>query len=278
MAAGNYNFVQFGSVFYMASNPSTPLPPSQLSQVPSQATPEVPGLSEGQRLAYTFFAPSKTFTDLRRSAAWWGPFLIIAIVSAMYVYVVDQKIGYRKVAENLIQLQPKQAARIDNMPAEQREKVMQQQASITKVISYCVPVVALIIYVIFAGVLFATLKFVGGGDIKFKTMFALVVYTRLPELLMSLLAMASLLAGVSGDGFNIQNPVATNPGYFIGPEGSPVLRALLTPFDVFTLWTLILTAIGISCISKVKRGTAFAVVFGWFFIILLVRVGLAAAS
>ena len=262
----------------MASNPSTPPQPSQLSQVPSQAAQESSPLSEGQRLAYTFFAPSKTFTDLRRSASWWGPFLIIAIVSTMFIYVVDQKVGYRKVAENLIQLQPKQAARIDNMPADQREKVMQQQASITKAISYAVPVVALVIYAIFAGVLFATLKFAGGGDVKYKTMFALVVYTRLPELLMSLLAMLSLLAGGSGDGFNIQNPVATNPGYFIGPEGSPVLRALLSPFDVFTIWTLILTAIGISCISKVKRGTAFAIVFGWFAIIVLARVGLAAAS
>jgi hypothetical protein len=55
------------------------------------------------------------------------------------------------------------------------------------------------------------------------------------------------------------------------------LRALLTRLDVFT-WTLILTAIGIRCISKVKRGTALAIVFGWFAFIVLARVGLAAAS
>jgi hypothetical protein len=100
----------------------------------------------------------------------------------------------------------------------------------------------------------------------------------LPELLRALLATLSLLAGVSGDGFNIENPVATNPGYFIGPDGSAVLRALLTPLDVITLWTLVLTAIGITCISKTKRGTAFAVVFGWYVLVLLVRVALAAAT
>jgi hypothetical protein len=252
----------------MATNPSVP---SQLSQEPAP-------LSEGQRLVNTFFAPSKAFTDLRRNANWWAPFLIIAIVSLLFVYVIDQKVGFRKVAENLIQLQPKQADRIDRLPADQRQKVMQQQVTVTKIISYAVPVIALVVYAVFAAVLFATLKFGASAEVKYKTLFALIVYTRLPELLKALLAILSLLAGVSGDGFNIQNPVATNPGYFVDPNGSAVLRALLTPLDVITIWTLVLTAIGITCISKVKRGTAFAVVFGWFAVVLLARVALAAAT
>jgi hypothetical protein len=37
-----------------------------------------------------------------------------------------------------------------------------------------------------------------------------------------------------------------------------------------------LVAIGISCISNVKRGTAFAVVFGWFALYILGKVGWAA--
>jgi Yip1 domain len=261
----------------MATNPSVPLQPPQPSQ-PPQLSQEPAPLSEGQRLINTFFAPSKTFTDLRRNANWWAPFLIIAIVSLFFVYVVDQKVGFRKVVENLIQLQPKQADRLERMPVDQRQMVMQQQVTVTKIISYTVPIIALGIYAVFAAVLFATLKFGASAEVKYKTLFALVVYTRLPELLATLLAMLSLLAGVSGDGFNIQNPVATNPGYFIDPSGSAALRALLTPFDVFNIWTLILTAIGITCISKVKRGTAFAVVFGWFAIVVLVRVAFTAAT
>jgi PAS domain-containing protein len=83
---------------------------------------------------------------------------------------------------------------------------------------------------------------------------------------------------VSGDAFNLENPLALNPGYFIGQSGSPVLRALLTPLDAVTIWTLVLTAIGITCISKVRRGTAFAVVFGWSAVVVLARVALAAAT
>jgi hypothetical protein len=235
-------------------------------------------LSEGQRLIGTFFSPGNAFTDLRRNAGWWAPFLIIAIVSMLFVYVVDQKVGFPKVVENLIQLQPKQADRIDRLPADQRLTVMQQQATFTKWIAYSFPVVALVVYAVFAALLFATLKFAASADLKYKTLFALVVYSRLPLIFGPLLAVLSLLAGVSSDGFNLRNPVATNPGYFIGPDGSPVLRALLTPLDVFSIWTLILTAIGIASISKVKRGTAFAIVFGWFAVYALGQVLLAAAT
>jgi hypothetical protein len=235
-------------------------------------------MSEPQRLIDTFFAPSKTFTDLRRNASWWAPFLIIAIVSLLFIYVVDQKVGFSKVMENLIQLQPKQADRIERMPPDQRQQVMQQQVTVTKIISYAFPVIALGVYAVFAAILLATLKFGLSADVKYKTLFALVVYTRLPQLLSPLLAILSLLAGVSSDGFNLQNPVATNPGYFIGPDSSAVLRALLTPLDVLNFWSLVLTAIGITCISKVKRGTAFAVVFGWFAVVVLGRVALAALT
>lgn len=234
-------------------------------------------LSEGQRLFDTFIAPSKTFTDLRRSASWWAPFLISAIVSLMFVYVVDQKVGLRKVAENQLQLQPKQAERIESLPADQREKAMQQQVTVTKAISFGYPLIILLWSAIVAAVLLATLKFGASADIKFKTLYALVIYAGLPGIFKGLLAALSLLAGVSSDSFTFQNPVATNPGYFIDPVASPVLYRLLTAFDVFIIWTLVLTAIGITCISKVKTGTAFAVVFGWYVVLTLFGVGIAAA-
>ncbi len=252
----------------MATNPSVS------TQLPQEPVP----LSEGQRLGYIFFAPSRVFADLRRNASWWAPFLIVAVVSLLFFYVVDRKVSFPKVVENLIRLQPKQADRIDRLPADQRDKVMAQRVTITRIVSYSVPLITLVLCAVFAGVLFATLKFGMSADVKYKTLFAVVVYCRLPELLGFLLAILSLLAGVGGDAFNIENPVAVNPGYFIGPGGSPALRALLTPLDVITIWTLVLTAIGITCISKVKRGTAFGVVFGWSAVVVLARVALAAAT
>ncbi|MGA8067115.1 MAG: YIP1 family protein [Terriglobales bacterium] len=262
----------------MATNPSVPSQPTQLSQVPAQSPQESPHLSEVQRVINVFFAPTKTFTDLRRSASWWLPFLIVAIIGVMFNYVVDQKVGFRKVVENQIRIQPKQAARMDSLPADQHENVMRQQASFWKWFSYVAPLVGLLYYLIIAVVLFGTFKFAASADIRFKTMYALVVFAWLPAIFVYLLAILSLLVGVSSDGFLIQNPAATNVGIMIDPNSSPVLYALLSSVDILTFWSLALMAIGVTCISKVKRSTAFAIVFGWFGFWVLVKIGLAAAT
>lgn len=224
-------------------------------------------LSQPARVVNTFFSPSKTFTDLRRSASWWLPFLISAFVSVAFIYVVGQEIGFRQAIENQIRTQPKLEDRVEQMPVDQREKALQPN----KMSVYASPVFApLISYAIVAAVLLATLKFGANADLKYKTLLALVIYASLPKLLKPLLAIVCLLAGAGGDAFTLQNPVASSPGYFIDPTTSPILHNLLTSLDIFTIWTLILTAIGITYISKVNRGTAFAVVFGWFVVVVLI--------
>jgi hypothetical protein len=49
-----------------------------------------------------------------------------------------------------------------------------------------------------------------------------------------------------------------------------------TALDIFMIWTLIVTAIGFSAVSKVKRSTALAIVFGWYFVFTIGAAGLAA--
>jgi hypothetical protein len=245
------------------------------SAVPPQETAP---LSEVQRVIDTFIAPSKTFTDLRRSAAWWLPFLIGAIINIGFIYVVDLKVGFNKVMENQLRIQPKQAARLESLPPDQRETTMRQQTAFWRVFSYAGPVVGLLFYLIISSVLFGSFKFAANADMRFKTMFALVVYAWLPQIFVALLAVLSLLAGVSSDAFLIQSPAATNLGAFMDPTSSPAVYALLSSIDVFTFWSLALMAIGVSCISKVKKGTAFGFVFGWFTFWVLVKVGLASLS
>jgi hypothetical protein len=164
------------------------------------------------------------------------------------------------------------------LPADQRETAMRQQTGFWRVFSYVGPVIGLLFYLIMSAVLFGTFKFAVNADIRFKTMYALVVFAWLPQVFVSLLAILALLAGVSSDGFMIQSPAATSLGAFVDPSSAPVLFALLSSIDVFTFWSLALMAIGVTCISKVKRGTAFAVVFGWFGFWVLIKIGLAAIS
>jgi hypothetical protein len=200
----------------------------------------------------------------------------MVIVSTAFVYSVSTKIGFRKVTETQVEMSPKQSAQLDNLPAAERERQMQQRTTGTQIISYIVPLFILVFWLIIATVLFATFKFAAGADVSFKVSFAIVVFAGLPQVLKSLLAMVAVLAGASPDSFSFQNPIATNPGYLLNPADSVFLYSLASALDIFMIWTLVLTAIGFTCVSKVKRGTAFAIVFGWWLIITLVAGGLAA--
>jgi hypothetical protein len=153
---------------------------------------------------------------------------------------------------------------------------MQQRTKGTQIISYLVPLFILVFWLIIATVLFATFKFAAGAEVSFKVSFAIVVFAGLPQVLKSLLAMIAVLAGVSPDSFSFQNPIATNPGYLLNPADSVFVYSLASALDIFMIWTLVLTAIGFTCVSKVKRGTSFVIVFGWWLIITLVAAGLAA--
>ena len=253
----------------MAAAPVLPTSPAP--------APEPAPLSEGSRILNTFIAPSKTFSDLRRDASWWAPWLIGAVIVLLFFVVVGQKIGYRRIVETQIQASPKATERMDKLSPADREKAMEQQAKGTQYFTYASPLVGLLITLIIATVLFATFTFGAGADVKFKTAFAIVMYAGLPGAVKYLLAILSVVAGMSPDSFSLQNPVATNPGYFMNPADSAFLFSLASSVDLFLIWTLVLTAIGFTCVSKVKTGTAYAIVFGWWVVFSLAGAGIAAA-
>jgi hypothetical protein len=251
---------------------AAPVPPVS----PTLAAQPAP-LSQGARIIDTFIAPSKTFTDLRRSASWWAPFLLMLVISTVFVYTAGQKIGFRKIMENQMQAQPKAQERLEKLPADQREQQLAVGAKFNQAISYAFPVITLIIWLIITTALFMTFKFAAGADVSFKVSFAIVVYSALPLMVKTLLATLSVVAGMSPDSFSFQNPVATNPGYFMNPADNVFLYSLASNLDIFMIWTLALTAIGFTCVSKVKTGTSYAIVFGWWAFFALAGAAIAGA-
>ncbi len=83
---------------------------------------EATGLSQWQRVACTFTAPSKTFEDIKRgNRSWWMPFLITILAGYILFAAVTFKIGMQQVAENQIHLNPKAEEKMAQAPPEQRE-------------------------------------------------------------------------------------------------------------------------------------------------------------
>jgi Yip1-like protein len=248
----------------------------------SASAPEAPPLSQGARIIDSFIAPSKTFSDLKRNASWWAPWLLIAVFSLIFIYTIDRQIGFEQITRNEIAKSPSRAEQFEKLPPDQQARQIRISVVFTKVFSYGSPVIALIAYLVIAAVLMGTFNLVLGTSVRFAVALAIVIYGSLPSIFAALLGVISLIAGgMSGsldkEAFNIRNAVASNPAYFMDPTGNKFLYGMASALDVFVIWNIVLMGIGFSCNSKIKRGTAIAVVAGWYVFYKLVGAGLAVA-
>jgi fumarate reductase subunit D len=246
----------------------------ETSLTPVENTP--PRLSEAERVINTFFAPSKTFEDIRVNASWWMPFVLISLMAIVFSFTVGKKIGWDQVMQNEIAKSPARVAQMDKMPPEQRDRILTMQAKFAEYSGYASPVFVLISAVLVAGVLMMVFNFGLGAAIKFSTSMAIVMYAWLATLVSTLLAIITMFAGANPEGFNIRNPVGTNPAYFMNPAENKFLYGMASGLDVIALWVVFLMAIGFAANSKVKRGTAFVTILAMFIVVKLIGAGFAA--
>jgi Yip1 domain len=237
----------------------------------------VGGLSQVERVVDTFVAPSKTFTDILRSTSWWLPFVLLVVVSFGATVVVDKQVGFERVAENQIHQNPKQEEKMAGMTDVQKATQMRGMGVGYRYSSYGAFVFILIFVAIGAGLYMASFNFGLGAQTTYSQMFAVWMYASLPRLLTALLSIVTLLFGNSPEGYDMRNPVGTNLAYFM-PDASPVVKTILSFFDVIGLWQLALLVIGTAIVAKVSKGKAAAVVVGWWLVGLIVSVGIAVAT
>jgi hypothetical protein len=249
---------------------AAPVPPASPAPKPEPAP-----LSEGARIINTFIAPSKTFTDLRRSASWWAPWLLISIFSVAFMYVVSKQIGFEQVTRNQI-AHSSRADQFDRLPADQQARQIQISVKIMKVLAYGGPVMVLLYFLIMAVVLWVTIKVGAGGDTSFKAAYAIVNYASLPGIIGAILGIISMYSGVNPEGFDINNPVGTNLAYYLDPDTTgKFLRGMASSLDVLIIWSIVLMGLGFACTSKVKRSTAIIIVAVWYLVYKLAMSGVA---
>jgi hypothetical protein len=236
-------------------------------------------LNEIQRCVDTFIAPSKTARDIVRSGAWWGPFIVLVIISIAFSFTVGKKIGWAAVYDNQISQNPKMKEMIQNLPADQQVVARQKGIARQPFSAYGAPVISLIFTAIFALLVWPTINFGFGGTAKYGKIFAVFVYSNLIGYgARFLLAMIAVFAGLSPESFNITNPVGTNVGYYLAGGGSPLwLVTLGTFFDIFGIWALVFSVIGCAVVGRVKTSSAAIAIFGWWVLFMLGIVGLVAA-
>lgn len=235
-------------------------------------------LSQGERFIDAFIAPGKTFTDIRRNASWWLPFIVVSILSILFAYTVLHKVGLSGLVDSIIHTNASLADRIANSPPDQAARI-RSSIEMQFRFMYIAPIFLLVVGLIVSGIFLATANFAFGGRTNYKQMLAVWFYGTLPMIFISILTIITLYAGMQSDSFNIKNTVGTNVGYFLQGGSSPHwLITLLSSVDIFAIWAAVLLTMGISIVSGIKRSSAAIIVFGWWALYVLVQTGIAAVT
>jgi hypothetical protein len=248
---------------------------SDMGIQPVGAAAEGAGLTQWQRVADTFTAPSKTFEDIRRgNKSWWLPLIIGALFSYILFGAIMQKVGMQQVVDNQIRLDPKAQERMANATPDQRAMSNKFAVGITEGVFVAGPVVAMAVVAVFSLILMATINFGFGGKAKFASIFAVCYYAYLPEILRAILGTIVIYSGMAPESFNIKNFAPTNLGAFLDPvETNKALYTLATWVDAITIWRMVLLGMGIAIVAGTKRSSGYIAVFGWWLLLLLIAVG-----
>lgn len=246
------------------------------------ASTAIPPAEDGNSLSRIFgalFSPKPTFESIARRPTWILPMLVITLLSIGGGIVAGHRLDWRTVVEQQIQKRPSAQRRVEQLPPEQREQMLAQQAKIIPITVYAGSVAGPpIIMLVIAGVFLGALNVVNGVSMKFSTSLSIVAHAWMPQLINSLLAIVILCLKDPAT-IDVQNIVASNLAVFLPDGAATWLSTLLGAIDLFSIWVMLLMALGYQAVNpkKLTFGKALGTIVGVWLILVLLRVGLAAA-
>jgi hypothetical protein len=242
-------------------------------ELAAPAAPQEPKPNSFSRIAGVLFAPSETFASIVRRPDFVVPLVVIMVISLLTGILVAEKVDYKVLMRDQIESSPN-ASRI---PSDMKEKQISIGAGVAKALTFFAPITSVVALVIIAAIFFAAFK-VFGGEGDFMQGFSITVYAWIPQLIRAVLSIVPIMTKKSLTMNSLQNPVASNLGYFIDAKLHPVLAAFLGSLDLFTIWTLILITIGFATMSRFPRLKSALIVLSIWAIKIFFSVGMGALA
>ena len=225
----------------------------------SASSPIQPQASLWEDFIDIFTSPSQVFRR-RENSGFGVPLLVFAVIFAILVFGTKSLVLPAMDAD--IARQTAKAMRTHpEMTAEQVQKGQDMGEMIGPIaIVIIVPIMAMLTGLVLwlVGKIFESKQTPSQG-------LMVATYAFFPKLLASVAGVVIALLS-SRDRMNGMSRLTAGIGAFLDPDkASPVLLALLTRVDVFTLWETALLAIGLSITGKVSKSNAYlAAAIVWF--------------
>jgi hypothetical protein len=223
------------------------------------------------RLIGALVSPVATFRSLAERPTWLPPMLVVCLIGLVPGIMANPKIDW----EDVVRLQMERSGQ--EVPAAQLDQAVEMWEKIGPFFTYFGPLMLAVAILVFSLVFWGAFT-LAGGQPGFKRSLAVVSHAMMPLAVSALLAIPVVASvdRIGGEQLQSGSLVQSSAAALASEDAGPVLIALLSKLDVFTLWTVVLTAIGFRFAAGVAPRTA-AITSGLLWAVYVaVNVGLAA--
>jgi hypothetical protein len=134
-----------------------------------------------------------------------------------------------------------------------------------------------IVFLLTALLLWVLASVMGGGEAQFSTLLSVALYSAVPSAILLYIIGTVVLHMQGPSGLTSTQDLQPALGLdLLAPDKKGFVGAVLKAINPFSIWGIVLTAIGVSTTQRVSKGTGFTVAISVFAIGLLIAAGLAA--
>lgn len=231
-------------------------------------------MSSAARIGGVFLAPVRTFADIARDPHFILAWCVQVVVSLGLDYAMVNKIGIFALARQALA----QNSRLQSLSPAVQAQALSRTAGIMRVTFYVQPLGVILLLLLLGWIFQGVANFLLGQESRYKQTLAMVSHAYLVQTLFGLLLLIPLFTNPGN--FNLTNPLGTNPAFYLDKAATPAfLYALCTHLDIFSIWVVVLLAMGLAQLSgrKGKFGSALAATGGLWLLYILVTSGVTAA-
>jgi len=243
-----------------------------MAPIPSPVPASEPqaAISPIGRIFGVLFSPQTTFEDIVRKPSWLLPVVISTLLGIAATVTLNQRMDWRDYISQQIEKNPQAA----NLSAEQKERQIEVSTKITSAIVYAVGVLGSTLFaLVVAAAMMLAYNLLTGAGASFGQSFAISAHTLVVSLVSTPVLLLVLFLRPKGT-IDPENPVATNLAAFLPEETPKWLMVLGKSLDIFTIWMLILLAIGFAAVNprKLKGSKSYVVAFSVWGALVIVKV------
>jgi len=226
--------------------------------------------SSFSRVISVLTSPAKTFQSIAERPTFVVPLVLLALLGAVVVNVTMTKVD---PADFVRQMEEQGRTMPPNGPDPETMAKFARWAGTAGAL-----LVAPLTYVVVALLFFVALR-MAGSDMDFIRSLSVTTHGFMPLGLAALIGIPVALAkeSISLEEAQGGQYLMSNLGILAGEDTSKVVKALLSSVDLFSIWTIVLLAIGYRIVGKVSNAAAWGTVLAIWALGILIKVGMTAA-